>query len=387
MTLPKDSYVAQFVGPNDNAVWPTFVEEKYEDLLCPDGLEDGSVMLTVPTVRVAECESLIRNGDAEESDVNHTYWLHRHGGIRLVPGEGINGSNALGQLNSTRADLDTIAQFLDTHCLKLMRFRQYEVVAFVKLVNETTGENYTCSPVVESYCPELGIYRQSSEGLWSRNDVATVVAASSPDPSGYQRIHGVRDVTYEVVNASSIFLYIQRHVEGVAMFVDNVSMKLISLRNEGDCNNLVFNGDFATGDSRLWFDAEGDALSLVSPGYAGSSDYALGSFEGNMLQHIRIGCMKVGALYSAKASFKLIGPDGLEFACRTRRATDETRCPVMQLRVQFDGEEVTHPAAGLAGNPSDTEWNSLLGGFEASEQFANAESIRLKFVRLYDVCI
>ena len=263
-TLPKGSYVAEFLDTNGNVVWPTFVKEKYEDALCPTALEDGSVVVTVPPVREAECKHLIRNGDAETSDSDHEYWLHRHGGISVVPGEGLDGSNAFGQLNSTRADQDAIAQFLDIRCLNLMRGRQYEVVAYVKLLNATSGENHWCSPSPESSCPELGIYRQSLEGSWRRDGLATVVAASSSDPSGYQRIHGVFDVTYEVASASSLFLYVRRHVEGATMFVDNVSMSLIPI-SDGECDNIVFNGDFVTGDSRLWFDGDDDALLVVSP--------------------------------------------------------------------------------------------------------------------------
>lgn len=231
VTLPKGDYSAQFIDLGGNAVWPTFVEVKYEDSLCPDALEDNSVLLKVPAVSEAECESLIRNGDAEASDANHTYWLHRRGGISLVRGEGIEGSNAFGQRDSIEADRDAITQFLDTRCLNLRRGRQYEAIAFVKLVNETTGENYVCSPVADSRCPEVGIYRRSFDGSWRRDDVATVVTASSSDQSGYQRIHGVLDVTDEVASASSVFLYVRRQVEGVVMFVDNVSMKLIPIRD------------------------------------------------------------------------------------------------------------------------------------------------------------
>jgi len=330
VTLPKGSYTAEFVDTSGNTVWPKFAEEKYQDALCPDALDDGSVHLTIPEVAASECESLLRNGDAETSDTYHTYWRHRHGGISLIPGKGIDGSNAFGQLNSARADQDAITQYLDTRCL--MTGRQYEVVPFVRLVNETTSETYSCSPSAESYCPEVGIYGQSQEGLLWREDVATVVATSSPDPSGYQRIHGILDVTDDVSSASSVFFYIRRHVDGVSMLVDNVSLMLVPLRSDRDCKNLVFNGDFASSDSRFWFDGDEDALAMVSPGYEGGSDYALTSFEGNMEQYIHTGCMKVGTSYTAKASFKLIGADGKEFACRKRRATDETRCPVMQFR-------------------------------------------------------
>ena len=380
VTLPKGSYVAHFVDPNGSMVWPTFVEEEYEDALCPNALEDGSVNLVIPTVSASECKSLIRNGNAEASKANHTYWLHRHGGVTLLPGKGIGGSNALGQLNSTEADQDAIAQYLETRCLNLMRGRQYEVVAFVKLVNETTGDDFTCVPDIETDCSEVGIYVLSPDGSWWREDVATVVIASSQDPSGYQRIHGIVDVTDELASAPSILFYIRRQVEGATMLADNVAMTLIPLHSDADCDNLVFNGDFAAGDSRLWFDGDGHGLTLFSPGYTGSSDHALASFEGNMEQYIRTGCMKHGSSYMAKAYFKLFDEDGQEFACQNRHATDKTRCPVMQFRVQIKGEQDTDTVARIAGEPSDTEWNTLLCGFVANENFVSAEKIRLQFV-------
>ena len=61
---------------------------------------------------------------------------------------------------------------------------------------------------------------------------------------------------------------------------------------------------------------------------------------------------------------------------------DQTKCPVMQLRVQYKGEQDTDTVARIAGNPSDSDWNSLLGGFHVTEELANAESIRLQFVSL-----
>lgn len=379
VTLPRGSYTTELVDSDGNLAWPTFVEEKYEDALCSDALEDGSVDLFVPTVQVAECESLVRNGDAEYSQTDHTYWLHRHGGISLLAGRGIGGSNAFGQVDSTRADRDAIVQYLDVRCLDLMRGRQYEVVAFVRLEDASSGEAIICSPSAESHCPEVGVYWQSSEGSWSREDVTTVVATASSDPSGYQRLHGILDVTDEVADASSVLIYLRRHVEGTDMFVDNVSMTLVS-HHDGGCDNLVFNGDFAVGDSRFWFDGDDNALALLSPGSAGSSGYALTSFEGNMEQYIQTGCMKVGTWYAAEAKFKLIGADGREFACLKRRATDRTRCPVMQFRVQVNGDQDTDTVARIAGDPTDKDWNTLLGGFEANEDFANAKSIRLQFV-------
>jgi hypothetical protein len=227
----------------------------------------------------------------------------------------------------------------------------------------------------------------SSKGSWRREAVATVVVASLPDPSGYQRIHGILDVTDEVASAASFLFYIRRHVEGVTMLVDNVSMTLVPLRSDADCANLVFNGDFTAGDSRFWFDGEDHGLSLISPGYAGSFDHALASFKGNMEQFVRIGCMKFGSSYMVRAYFKLIGDDGQEFACRNRHATDKTRCPVMQFRVQVKGEQDTDTVARITGEPSSTEWNTLLGGFVANDDFVNAESIRLQFVSCHDLSI
>lgn len=380
VTLPKGSYVAQIIDSNGGKLaWPTFVEEIYQDTFCANSLEIGSVELNVPKTTASECKSLIRNGNAEASSENHTYWLHRHGGVSLLPGMGIDGSNAFGQLNSTEADRDALAQFLDVRCLDLMRGRQYEVVAFVKLQNETTGDSYDCTPSAESRCPEVGLYWKSVEERWSRDDVATVVAAASPDSSGFQRLHGILDVTDEVSDASIVFLYIRRHAEGTILLVDNVSMTLVSIDDRGDCDNLVYNGNFSIGDSRYWFNGDDGALAMVSPGFDGSSDYAVTSFEGNMEQYIRIRCMKPRSSYSATAKFKLIGTDGREFACRKRRATDETRCPVMQLRIQVNGNHDVDTVASLAGDSSDTEWNTLLGGFEAKDDFVNAESIRVQF--------
>lgn len=72
VTLPKGSYTVQVIDRSGQAVWPTFVEETYEDALCPNALDEGAVDLLIPAVRESDCESLVRNGDAEASDTNHT---------------------------------------------------------------------------------------------------------------------------------------------------------------------------------------------------------------------------------------------------------------------------------------------------------------------------
>jgi len=115
VTLPNGNYTATFL---DNGVetWPSFVDETYEDALCTENvLQEGSVTLQIPTP--AQCDDLIKNGDAESSPDEPLYWLHRKGGVVLNTTDPRNGLGALGDLERTDAGMDSISQYLDTRCL------------------------------------------------------------------------------------------------------------------------------------------------------------------------------------------------------------------------------------------------------------------------------
>jgi hypothetical protein len=225
IALPKGSYTGTFLDADEETIWPTFVHEIYEDAICSDVLLDGSVELDVPLVEESDCDELIRNGNAEASDSDALYWLHRKGGIALDTTQGRNGSHALIDMERTDRKRDAISQYLDTRCLMANQGSLYEISAFVKLVDPTSGDPYFCDIDTER-CPQVGIFAYSPNGSLSEEPIATVTADSNT-VGGYQLVQRVLEISEEMASASSVLFYIERNRENLAMLVDDVSMKRI----------------------------------------------------------------------------------------------------------------------------------------------------------------
>ena len=56
-----------------------------------------------------------------------------------------------------------------------------------------------------------------------KSPLLTTVSSDSVD--GYQRVHGVLKINEEMATASSVLFYVERNKKGLAMLVDDVSMK------------------------------------------------------------------------------------------------------------------------------------------------------------------
>jgi hypothetical protein len=114
--LPPGSYQAEFVRtPNGTAMWPSFVETTLKPALCENALANDAVQVKVPFT--AQCASLIRNGNMTESNTKYPYWLHSEAGIEVVPGAGLNGTNAIATLDSSSSEA-YIGQYIDIRCLE-----------------------------------------------------------------------------------------------------------------------------------------------------------------------------------------------------------------------------------------------------------------------------
>lgn len=222
IALPKGSYTACFLSDEGKVIWPTFVHEIYEDALCDNVLMEGSMVVEVPALGEDECEELIRNGNAEDSDSQPLFWLHRKGGVALNVTHGRNGSHAFTDVEQSNANLDSIAQYLDTRCLAANKGSTYEINAWVKLLDPMTGELHVCDIDIER-CPEVGIVAYSPKLSWRKEPVASMV--NSDAVGGYQHVHGVLEIHDEMATASSVLFYVERNKVNLAMLVDDVSMK------------------------------------------------------------------------------------------------------------------------------------------------------------------
>jgi hypothetical protein len=440
-TLPKGSYRAEFLDTNGNVVWPSFVTERYEKAMCPNALEEGAVVVTVPPVGGSECSNLIRNGNAEASGVDHTHWLHRRGGITLRPGQGIGGSNALATIKSVSTRFDSVAQYLDTRCLNLAVGNQYEINAWVKLVR-SSGEIDICDPEKDK-CPQVGLYGQAADGsYWDEEPFATVVPYVRD--GDYQLVQGLIDVTEEIACASSVLFYIRRNVRSRTMFVDNVSVRHVGafVPKPGGSGCGVIGSGGSGGDSSEYIpvyvgpdendssenipvyggpdENDSNGGSWTRPGGSGGGDMTgtasgmCGNFvsngdfsrgdtrswdgsDGNDLSLVSPGYRGVSDLalssMEGRMVHKLESNDfrfGMDYIASGRfRLLDESGnpmrceddfCPRMVLSLTDLGEESMQTVAKILGVKRSANWGILLGGFTADESHVGAESIEVKFV-------
>ena len=395
-TLPAGSYTAVFVDENGNEVWPTFSEETYEDILCDDVIKEGSVSVTVPPVDASQCTQLIRNGDAEEGPIDeHPHWMHRGSGIRTIPGAGVAGSNAFADISQLNPVTDAIVQFLDVRCLQLYPGREYEIHAWVRLEDPTTGDPQHCDPNNnEESCPIVGI----KSGYNVREPVATTVVSyhKSIRHNGFQLVHGVVSVGPDMTGAESVMFYVERTRTDLSMLVDNVSMRLLPVPCD---NELVSNGDFSTGDSRFWTNLNADSMKVTAameegpmnrdPGALG---FSLQTFDGSPQQFMRVGCMEVGDRYLVMAKFMTKSESGDPFVCQIGGVDLDSRCPRMRLRAyvadktedRFIGHAVgvQGDASGFQPESPSPSWQAMFGVLKADDFLVEADKLALTFDRM-----
>jgi len=316
-------------------------------------------------------------------------WVYeRNMGIEIANSAGIDGSNAFGDMRTESHD-DGLTQHLDTRCLKLNKGRQYEVEAYVKLIDKN-GKPVYCDPSVKggSSCPRImlhyGMYRRNNELLFVRDREieAGVTRARNINKDGYQLVNGRVTITDSLADASNVRFFVERRSNNFEMFVDNVSMTLISESNceEGD-DELVSNGGFDGGSSEFWNDYDAEALQIVSPGVGGTG-YALKMKTGSAEHSIKNQCIAAGKRYIVQAKYRLLDSGGNPTSCNPE--TNNPRCPEMALRLFDENNQYIGYVGGIAkalDSTVDTEdkFSTLWGIFEATELIESAADVRIFF--------
>jgi hypothetical protein len=338
--LPAGSYNAEFIdSQNGQRVWPTFVETTFEKAMCSTALAPAAVQLLVPSPTQNACQQLIRNGDMAASQSSYPYWLHFDSGIELVKGAGIGGTNAIADTVYSVFDA-YIGQFLDTRCLE--EGRQYEVRAWVKMMNPTTKAIYPCDKG-DGTCPIIQLRGQvpnDPNGQTFADFGATYVSSFVRpfDKAGWNLLQGVVTIDSSFAAATSVALVIRRGLPNIKMFLDNVSMTLMPK----SCNDLVLNGGFSGGNSTFWekdsLDSTTSSLEIVS--VSGNPALRLrsrSSSSDSISQNIRTGCMAYNERYAAIARVRLLQPNSdILRVCDRGVLTGSKACPRMFLKSFID---------------------------------------------------
>jgi len=307
-------------------------------------------------------------------------------GIEIIQFAGINGSNAFGDARTDSHD-DGLTQHLDTRCLSLHKGRQYEVSAYVKLI-DGNGQPVYCDPSIvhNSGCPRImlhyGVYRNDNENfLRDREIEAGITRAGNDNNDGYQLVNGIVTIGDNLADASNVRLFVERRSNNMEMFVDNVSMILISESNCDVEEELVSNGDFDSGTSEFWDDYDSEGFQIVSPGVGGSG-FALKTTTGSAQHSIKSKCIESGKRFVAQAKYRLLDMNGNPVTCNA--FTSNPRCPEMALKSYDENGNYLEYIGQIARALDDTSntddgYSTLWGIFEPTDLTGSAADVRVYF--------
>jgi hypothetical protein len=384
VSIPSGDYIASFLDNNLEESWPTFVETTVESPQCLDSLAVDGVELRIPDVPTAKCSELIRNGDMELSATSYPHWLHDGIGVEILPGGGLDGSNAIASNPEQNRASGYIGQFVDVRCLE--EGITYEVQAWVRL--ERNGDGFTCNG---SDCPVIRLRSRTplDESGLTFSQTVTTVATTFVRPlneNGWNLLQSTFTIDSPLAAATSVSFVVERGVNNAQMFLDDVKMTRVAR----DCDELVFNGDFSDGTSTFWEKDDGGAnLEMLSiKGNPALRMVSRSSTADSMAQNIQTRCMIKGERYVATAKMRLLKNDGTLFDCDTTERSGKTACPRMVLRSAVDiglptQDTLGHDGGSIAvtdhGVTADG-WYVMSGIFVATEYDQRGEKSSLYFV-------
>lgn len=366
--LPNGSYTASFVNAKQGTqrVWPTFVNDTYEQILCSGSLGDGAIEVIAPAVNRSACRNLIRNGNAQ----NLNSWLYRRSGLTLLSGAGIDGSNALSDTEQTSAS-DAISQYLDTRCFDLMKGESYEVTAWVRLI-DATNNSQDCQQD-NLGCPEVRLFLTPN---------VTLPYVATPVPQFYQTgfhlLHGILTVDQQLADSKIVEFTIRRNRADFSMQVDNISaIRMPSLTpNDPLCSGeLVWNSNFISGDAKFWSPSSAKLVIIKQ-----IDGYHLSVSKGYAQTFLKAGCFQAGERYKLSIQYKVL-LRGQLVACNS---TVPGGLPFARLFPMIGGVLLNLQAnivQPLETGP-DSGYCYLYGIFTASSNTGSANRLMLRFENL-----
>jgi hypothetical protein len=214
------------------------------------------------------------------SNTEELHLLHKAGGIKVVKGVGIDGSNAFGDLRDASHDYDVISQYLDTRCLSLRAGKKHEVEAWVKTLKMKTGivrpkksrtsyawspgdryvaqakyrlvdaggNGVACNAISESpWCPEMDL-RSYNGGKQVEHLDKIARALDSPGTAGWSTMRGIFDATSLSENADMVKFHFEYILGDHSLIIDDVSISPLPR----DCSEFIVNSDVGRGTAQFW---------------------------------------------------------------------------------------------------------------------------------------
>ncbi len=322
------------------------------------------------------CGDLVANGNMDEGIA---YWTHSGEDIQALPGQGIDGGNAIGS-KRRHSPYQGLGQYFDTVCMKKNVGKTYEFKAWVKLV-DFSGNPVTCNPAdnhPQRSCPSVTLKISSTDATQTTTDTYRHYVATTLQPyvkGEFNLVHGVIYVDDELANADSIYFSISRFSSSNNIIMDDISLTQM----ESSCDKIVTNGDFSTGNHLFWSTWSGGQIEMV-PGYGGDGSalkvYRRGHWNHGPAHDLVLGCLQEGERYIIKTTFKLEDHTGKLVTCNPFSWAGRTRCPNVQIVAKQPEGNLVYVNVAKMGAPSAVEgWDSLAGYFYVSDKMIRATKL------------
>ena len=413
--LPAGDFTVTFgvfdADGNFNVGYPMYIIEKWEDApTCAGHANPGDVTIDEGPDPAegwdAYCSELIRNGDGESGSLEP--WNHNgNGKVELVPGAGVDGSNAI-QLKSRSSDWGGFGMYLDQRCVRRNLGKMYEIKADIRLFEKSDGTTpRICNPNDSSSstgCPEI-LFEKYYRKSWAKESMDRIDSTSSSsyapfaevvrdvDPSGFRTIHGIMTFTDSHLDSESTFLSIRNVNRDANIVIDNLSMKPFGASDPTDASaadDLTSNGSLEEGNAMYWDTFGSEKPMELVPGAGGAGDLAIKmtgrtSTHHSPMQTLKSGIMKSGERYIAEVKFKMTDSTGNTVACVPQTEdshlyTDAERaikCPEIRSYHEGNGVRAGYMTMGNAIVPTRSEgWSVAKGAFYALANQVDAHRIR-----------
>jgi len=383
--LPYGSFRAQFLDDTGIVSWPRFVLQLWQPTPdCSNYAIPANVKLLEPPVD--DCFNLISNGSFENGT---TYpWHHRDFGyLRLLPGEGLNGSTAL--VSKRSWVFDGVGMNFDTRCLRAYSERYYEIKAWIRL--SLNGVYIPCDPnsnLEKDKCPSATFKIVKFVNQTTKQSLSTSYLQNKAKPlipyknDRYNLLHGIFKIDGILSSAERVYFYLENFNRSFDLIVDDVSISSFDV--DSRCNaDLIRNGNFSFG-SNIYWGSWGNASFQLLNGSDFTSGYAVMSYDRSsndwgLSQNLYCTNLNPGDRFAAFVRYKLITNTSLTFQCN--RTSNNLLDSCMQIRLYTSkNSTVTKPLVGeTAATANLSGWNFATGIYTVESNAMKADSNTLYF--------
>jgi len=395
-SLPFGNYTFKFLLTGNETFMPASIEKFWHHVPDCSPYITNEMIFVESQIDNALCTDLIKNSGFNKDENKFEYWQQTGGDLQLTQ-QGFNSFRSIVSFERN-SFWDGPGQFLDTRCL--VENDKYEVIGRFRLQHDITNKFLSCDPEnSQKYfsargCPQVTIRTRTLVGDELKDDVETMFQLPvaqvfhSTSKDHWSTIYGIFEVTPEMANATSVYIFIEKVLAGLKILLDDFHVTKIQNNLEAGmsgCSDRSFNRDLEDGNTGYW-SVVGDAgISITSPGY--NSLYAIRttyrkSHMASMATLIKPRCFIHGHAYEISAMV-MLEKNGKPWTCLPGADwgpwNKKQPCPTLQLIPDSNGYTSIDVGRVAVQVWDPNIWNAIVGYFIAGDTYTNSLSVLASF--------